>query len=306
MVDVAHEHAVRAAAFRHLEGLCEIHGDVLPWSLLKLGFPFQGRQIHLVAQQGIFKPKELDVPLAIRTTAPDARRGRPYDDGFTDDNRILYRYRGTDPHHWENVGLREAWRLHLPLVYFHGIVEGRYLTSWPLYIEADDPGNLVFTLRIAQHLHFVVDGELPTSEEEDLERRYGNILTRRRLHQQAFRLRVMAAYREQCAICQLKHVALLDAAHIIPDNELRGEPHVANGLSLCKIHHAAFDHNIIGISPDYVVRVRDDILQEEDGPMLKHGLVGANGQSIYLPHRLSDRPDRDRLALRFEKFKKAM
>ena len=55
-----------------------------------------------------------------------------------------------------------------------------------------------------------------------------------------------------------------------------------------------------------MVRVRDDILQEEDGPMLKHGLVGANGQSIYLPHRLSDRPDRDRLAQRFEKFKKAM
>jgi len=46
--------------------------------------------------------------------------------------------------------------------------------------------------------------------------------------------------------------------------------------------------------------VRDDILQKEDGPMLKHGLVGANGQVISLPHRLDERPDRDRLAQRFE------
>ena len=42
------------------------------------------------------------------------------------------------------------------------------------------------------------------------------------------------------------------------------------------------------------------------GNVLKYGLVGANGERIYLPHRLTDRPDRDRLAQRFEKFKKAM
>ena len=38
-----------------------------------------------------------------------------------------------------------------------------------------------------------------------------------------------------------------------------------NVLSLCKIHHAAYDKNILGISPDYQVKVRIDILDEVDG-----------------------------------------
>jgi hypothetical protein len=29
-----------------------------------------------------------------------------------------------------------------------------------------------------------------------------------------------------------------------------------NGLSLCKIHHAAFDRGIIGIRPNYVIEIR--------------------------------------------------
>ena len=28
----------------------------------------------------------------------------------------------------------------VPLIYFHGIVPGRYLASWPVFIVGDDPG----------------------------------------------------------------------------------------------------------------------------------------------------------------------
>jgi len=48
-----------------------------------------------------------------------------------------------------------------------------------------------------------------------------------------------------------------------------------NGLALCKLHHAAFDANIIGVTPDLEVTVRLDVLQEIDGPMLQHGLQGS-------------------------------
>jgi len=41
---------------------------------------------------------------------------------------------------------------------------------------------------------------------------------------------------------------------------------VPNGLALCKIHHAAFDMNILGIRPDHVVEIRTDVLEERDGP----------------------------------------
>jgi putative restriction endonuclease len=127
---------------------------------------------------------------------------------------------------------------------------------------------------------------------------------KRRLHQQTFREKILLAYHENCALCRLRHRELLDAAHIIPDSE-GGQPVVPNGMALCKIHHAAFDQNIIGISPDYIIKVREDVLFETDGPMLKHGLQGFNNQRIFTP-RGNNRPDRDLLARRFEKFRKAI
>ena len=105
----------------------------------------------------------------------------------------------------------------------------------------------------------------------------------RLINQWAFRERVLRSYRHQCAFCALQHVELLDAAHIIPDSELHGEPIVSNGMSLCRLHHAAFDRLILGVRPDYIIRVRADVLEEEDGPMLRHGLQGLQGQRIVVP-----------------------
>jgi putative restriction endonuclease len=77
------------------------------------------------------------------------------------------------------------------------------------------------------------------------------------------------------------------------------------GLPLTKIHHAAFDAHLIGIDPDYTVHVSDRLLEIHDGPFLEQGLKGIVGQVIDRPRGLEDHPDRDRLALRFEKFKRA-
>jgi hypothetical protein len=59
----------------------------------------------------------------------------------------------------------------------------------------------------------------------------------------------------------------LDGRHERP-----GLPEVPNGLALCKIHHSAYDVNILGVSPEYRVHIRSDVLREHDGPMLKWGL----------------------------------
>ena len=85
---------------------------------------------------------------------------------------------------------------------------------------------------------------------------------------------------------------MLDAAHITPDSALLGEPVVSNGMSLCRLHHAAFDRLLLGVHPDYVIHVRRDILGEVDGPMLRHGLQGLEGQRIVVPSRRVERPDR--------------
>ncbi len=81
-----------------------------------------------------------------------------------------------------------------------------------------------------------------------------------------------------------------------------GQPVVPNGLSLCKIHHAAYDRGIVGVRPDYVVEVRADVLLEVDGPMLKHGIQDVHGWALELPKRAGDRPDRDLLEQRWQAF----
>ena len=115
----------------------------------------------------------------------------------------------------------------------------------------------------------------------------------------------MVAYSQKCTICDLQHPELLDAAHIIPDGEPLGAPVVENGLSLCKIHHAAYDREFLGIDPDHQVHINQALLIEQDGPMLKHGLQEMHGRAITLPKRAAHHPDRDRLALRFERFRAA-
>jgi putative restriction endonuclease len=106
-------------------------------------------------------------------------------------------------------------------------------------------------------------------------------------------------------ICRLRHVELLDAAHILRDRHPRGVAAVPNGLGLCKIHHSAYDWHIIGIDPDARVHVRRDILEEIDGPMLKYGIQGVEGGMLVLPRKEALRPNREFLAERFERFQAA-
>ena len=89
------------------------------------------------------------------------------------------------------------------------------------------------------------------------------------------------------------------------DRDERGRPEVPNGLSLCKIHHAAYDANILGVAPDYLVHVRRDILEEHDGPMLKHGLQDMDGHRIILPRVALKRPNPEYLEARFTQFRAA-
>jgi hypothetical protein len=76
-------------------------------------------------------------------------------------------------------------------------------------------------------------------------------------------------------------------------------------LAADQVHHAAFDAQLIGIDPDFRIHVSDRLLEIHDGPFLELGLKGIVGMLIDRPRRLEDRSDRDRLARRFEVFKKA-
>ena len=80
---------------------------------------------------------------------------------------------------------------------------------------------------------------------------------------------------------------------------------VSNGMALCKIHHAAFDQNILGVRPDLMIEIRSDILEEIDGPMLKHGLQEMHGLRLVVPRRRADQPKRELIEERYERFRAA-
>ena len=289
---------IRLAAFAWLKEQMIKYGDVLDYSLVQNGFEFEGQKIHLVGQTGIWKPKQCEYPISILTSVRS-----PYSDAIRSDDYISYSYRGTNPEHHDNIGLRNGLLNKLPLIYFLGVSKGRYIPIFPAYIHLDDPGKLQILLQVDTR---PVQSTLEVHDvKRDPVRDYMTVEVKRRIHQDVFRENILHAYKCQCAFCRIRHSSLLDAAHIIPDKELLGEPVIKNGLALCKIHHAAFDSNLMGLTPDYIIKVTDKLLEEIDGPMLQHGIKELNNKKIVVPSRAEWRPDPSRLEIRYDLFKQA-
>ncbi len=291
------------AIFHWLKSWEPWNGGIFSGSELNNGIQIDDRRITLKGQTGIWFPQGFSVPLSITTS----NKG-PYQlDDIGDDGLVTYAYRGTDPDHRDNRGLRDAMRTRTPLVYFKEVQNHKYQAIWPVIIIDDFPGQLCVRAAIDPAYRDLRPGtQFGDIDVSPLDvRRYAWGQTRHRLHQNAFREMVVSAYDDRCAICRLNHPELLDAAHIIPDSDERGTPVIPNGLSLCKIHHAAYDKNILGIDPEYRVHIREDILLERDGPMLKHGIQELDGSSLILPKRVAERPDRERLEVRFTEFRSA-
>lgn len=290
---------VRTSCFLALAVLQAQFGEELPNDpALKQGFSFWGTRVpFLNYQKGIYRAAVQRGPaaLSIQTSAKS-----PYDDDEETTGGFLYAYRAGDVDQPDNRALRAAHDLGVQIVYFVATKPGSYQALYPWWVTDDDPAQQRVTLRPGK-LAGPMDEPEPATIDNPLEREYAVREVRARLHQGRFRGVVLPAYRNQCAICRLKEARLLDAAHIVGDADLHGEPVVSNGLSLCTIHHRAFDQDLVGISPDYEVRVARRLLEDEDGPMLEI-LKGSHGVTIELPRSRASRPDPERLATRFERF----
>lgn len=301
--------ALRVAAFAALKALADRRGGVVTSEDLDTGFEFEGERIRFWnARKGIWRPRQLaphGAALSIVTTPPRPGKTPPYDDQIGSDAEwFVYRYEGGDPDLWTNRAVRQAYVEGQPLIYLYGIRPGLYEPIFPCRVIADRPRDLAFHVmvesagRILTPERSALDGATP-------ERAYATASVKQRLHQRRFRELVVSAYRTQCAMCRLRHGVLLDAAHILPDRDERGRPEVPNGLCLCKIHHTAYDVNIIGVAPDYRIHVRRDVLEEHDGPMLRHGLQEMEGITLQLPRSRDLRPREEFLEERFSRFRAA-
>jgi putative restriction endonuclease len=286
---------LRAVCFLALDALRAQHGDELPYAgLLDQGFMWRnGRVPFFNRQKGIYRAARQfgQAALSVMTSV-----NSPYDDEETPDG-FLYAYRAGSVDGADNRALLEAHALQVPIVYFVGTTPGRFLPMYPWYVAENRPEERRVLLTPGRRTPM----GSPRPLDDIIERRYAVVERRVRLHQWRFRGIVLPAYDHRCTICSLREERLLDAAHILADLQEHGEAVVPNGVSLCSIHHRAFDQDLIGISPDYEVHVARSLMDEEDGPMLEV-LKTFDRKRIHLPSRRSHRPDRERLALRFERF----
>jgi putative restriction endonuclease len=290
-VDLGVEQSVRAAAFAWMDELVRRHGSFVPQAPLAAGFEFDGRRVPLWSQRGIWRPAFLSAALVIKTDHKN-----PYGDEF-DGDFLRYRYQGTDPGAWDNRALRAAYEAQLPLIYLRGEAAALYAPVYPAFVQHDDPAELTVSVAF-EPADLTIGGSVVA-----IDRAYATRAAVQRLHQQRFRRVVLRAYQDTCSVCRLRIPRLLDAAHIIDDRS--GPAEVPNGLALCKIHHAAFDADLIGIQPRGLVEVQQKVLRERDGPMLRHGLQEVHGQRLHVPQRTADHPRAEYLEQRYERFRQA-
>ena len=294
------------------------------------GFRFENRRVALKhPQRGIHKPRGFEAALSFSTTHKSANI-RKYDDAAGLDGYLRYKWQGTDPDEYTNAAMRKACARGLPLIWFQGIAPNVYLPVFPVWLVHEEPDEHQFVVALDD----VQLERWQTAKVIDLaEYRLDDAAARAHaaIDRPVFRARVLVAYGSRCAICHLQCERLLDAAPIRRFAE-GGEPIVRNGISLCGLHHGAYDTDLIGIDGEYRVEVRRDVLAEcrrtiepaalqpveestrarkirADSSRARGTSLRAIGQShqsvLDLPSAGSDRPDQELLEERFERFRRA-
>ena len=117
-----------------------------------------------------------------------------------------------------------------------------------------------------------------------------------------FRPLVLQAYRNRCAVCGTA-LKLVDAAHIVPVSDPRGDDVVNNGLALCRLHHGAYDTGLLGVQSNYQIVLNTAVADRLRQVQLDGGLNvfrAALPQRIRLPNVSEVRPDPRKLRIGLE------
>ena len=124
-------------------------------------------------------------------------------------------------------------------------------------------------------------------------RKKGSSVIKTRPHQMHFRHHVMSRYGYKCAVCNIRHKALIHAAHICGVDE-DGSDDWRNGIPLCGTHHLAFDENLFYFRPGDLKIIIQDGLDHNSISISEKKLKTKNG---LFPHE-------DSIKWRYKKIKK--
>ena len=289
---------IRLLALNRVRELRELWGDSIPESELAKGFLYSGDVVLLKGPQGIFKPRQLsDGPITIMSTL-----GSRYEDELLDEaNTLRYDYAPPSREH-ENLGLKNLMTAGKPVILLKQVKakpRPEYMVVAPLYVESFDDGIRQFTLSTRADLTTRMDTQAGIVLRE-IRRAYGETTVQTRLHQAYFRRDVLSVYRNRCCVCELRLRPLLQGAHIVPDSDAAGVPAIQNGLSLCSIHHAAYDRSIVRIKSDYTIAVERESIEAGD-TFARVSLSEFDGRRIVVPADITQQPSSDFLDWRFRR-----
>jgi putative restriction endonuclease len=287
---------IRLLALKRVNELQNLWADSIPESELAKGFLVGGELILLKGPQGIFKPRQLsDGPLTIMSTL-----GSSYEDELVDGaNSLSYDYAPASREH-ENAGLKALMGAKKPVILLKQVKpkpRPEYMVVAPMFVDGFDDRSRRFSLTTTTDDVVESDTE-GAAVVREIRRAYGETTVKTRLHQAHFRRDVLEVHQGRCCVCELRTRPLLQGAHIVPDSVAGGVATVQNGLSLCSLHHAAYDRAILKVDADYIIRVGAGWIAVGDR-FAKASLGAFDGRSLLLPKNPEHRPNRDFLAQRF-------
>ncbi len=71
-----------------------------------------------------------------------------------------------------------------------------------------------------------------------------------------FKTIVYEAYSYRCAMCGIQ-LELIEAAHIVPHSHEKGTDEIGNGISLCALHHSAYDRSLIYFDESFNILINN-------------------------------------------------
>lgn len=282
------EAALRQAIFDHLREAVGERGTLTREELWN--FTVNGEVHRLIdPARGIRNPRGMLATLSIV-----ARGDQRFYDEEIGDSLFSYAYRDGKIDS-DNQKLRRALELKLPLILLRWIGNGVFVPIFPVYVMADDPVGRRFMLSLDNEVPDPLDSRASQSHPLAHDKR-------NRIHERTFRAMILRAYGFRCAICGLGVPGLLQAAHIVDFRSLRPEMSaINNGIMLCANDHLAFDSHLLGITPDYRIRVSRSIMDRGDDPAFRQ-LQDLDGRPLHLPPRAQNRPSPELLAEAFKAF----
>lgn len=118
---------------------------------------------------------------------------------------------------------------------------------------------------LAGYIGIEIQSEVDLSDIPELrEGKERDAIVKTRINQNFFRDTILASYDAKCCITGINIPALLVASHIIPWSKNEKERmNPQNGLCLNALHDRAFDKGLITVTPDFIVKISEQLLEND-------------------------------------------